>query len=80
VEWVSAGPARIYSFTIVPGSPGVVHVPALIEFPAAGRVRILAAIVDTAVERLHVGDPVSTRWIRAANATVPVFIVEHGDE
>ena len=80
VEWLPAGAGRIYSFTIVPGSLDVIHVPALIEFPDAGNVRVLAPIVDTPVKVLRVGAPVITRWMRAANATVPVFMVECSDE
>src|SRR5437868_5490484 len=56
IEWVASGIARIYSFTIVRarvdnGEPPL-HVPALIEFPAAGGIRLPAAIVDTPLSKI----------------------------
>jgi uncharacterized OB-fold protein len=82
VEWQSAGCGRIYSFTIVPpsrtGDAAPVSrpvVPALIEFPEAAGIRLLAAIVDTPVSSIHIGARVEPHWSEAANATVPVFKV-----
>lgn len=81
IEWRPAGPGRVFSFTIVrePAReegvlPGI-HAPALIEFPEAGGVRLLAAIVDTPLPAIAIGAGVTVDWVRAANATVPVFHV-----
>ena len=81
VEWVEAGPGRIYSFTMVDGAkPGpdgeaCIHIPGLIEFPAAGCVRLLAAIVAADPATLQIGASVHVDWMQAGNATVPVFAV-----
>lgn len=72
VQWRPAGAGRIYSFTVVRGDVNT-HVPALVEFPDAGGVRLLAAIVDTPINSIEIGREVVTDWIAAANATVPVF-------
>ena len=78
-EWCEPGVARIYSFTIVHvmGEDGEtrVQVPALIEFPDADGVRLLAAIVDTAGSELRVGAALKLGWSQAANAKAPVFSV-----
>lgn len=79
VEWRPAGAGRIYSFTVLreqargEGESLRVHVPALIEFPDAGGVRLLAAIVDAPLSELAIGKVVTPGWSEAANATVPVF-------
>lgn len=80
-EWLPAGNARIYSFTITPeprtsaADPQHYRVPALIEFPEADGIRILAAIVDTPIADIHIGAPLQLGWSQAANAKVPVFSV-----
>jgi len=78
-EWVEPGDARIYSFTIVPQAreqgAAQPRVPALIEFPAADGIRILAAIVDTPLDKIRIGASVKVGWSQAANATVPVFSI-----
>jgi uncharacterized OB-fold protein len=77
IEWMPSGLGRIYSFTIIrdPKAKGThpVHVPALIEFPDAPGVRLLAAIVDTPLNAIRIGTTVSLGWSSAANARVPVF-------
>jgi uncharacterized OB-fold protein len=77
-EWTPAGPARIYSFTIVretapEGAAPVVHAPALVEFPQADGVRLMAAIVDAPLEAIRVGAELTLAWSPAANAKIPVF-------
>lgn len=74
VQWRPAGTGRIYSFTVVRGDAHI-HVPALVEFPDAGDVRLLAAIVHTPIDTIAIGLEVVTDWVAAANATVPVFRV-----
>lgn len=69
-EWVEPGLARIYTFTIIQD-----RVPALIEFPAAAGVRMLAAIVGTPLTEIRIGVEVTLGWSQAANAMVPVFSV-----
>lgn len=81
VEWLPAGSARIYSFTIVPVIPtseGDVQryrAPALIEFPNADGIRMLAAIVETPLNFIRIGAELILGWSWAANAAVPVFSV-----
>jgi len=80
-EWAPAGIARVYSFTIVQDpretgvGPSAPRVPALIEFPEANGVRLLAAIVDTPLADIRIGAQLKLGWSQAANAQVPVFSV-----
>ena len=80
-DWLEPGEARIYSYTIIPqqreesSGPAQSRVAALIEFPAANGVRILAAIVATPLTDLRINAPVRLDWLQAANATVPVFSI-----
>jgi uncharacterized OB-fold protein len=80
-EWVEPGLARIYSFTLLAdrrdqgtGQPPQ-QVPALVEFPAADGIRILAAIVDTPLAEIRIGAELQLGWSQAANALVPVFSI-----
>ena len=78
VEWIPAGPARIYSFTVVRepvalGETPRIHVPALVEFPQAGGVRLVAPIVDAPLAAVRIGAAVVVAWSPAANAQMPVF-------
>lgn len=79
VEWLPAGPAHIYSFTFVSeprsgkGDVPRYRVPALVEFPEADGIRMLAAIVETPLDAINIGAQLTLDWLRAANATVPVF-------
>ena len=73
VEWRASGPARVYSFTVVRNQDAKLHVPALVEFPEADGVRILAAIVDKAIEDIRIGAALRVHWSRAANVSVPIF-------
>ena len=80
VEWLPAGAGQIYSFTIVhakrtDASPSQQLVPALIEFPQAGGMRLLAAVVDTPLSAIRIGAQVKPHWSQAVNAMVPVFKV-----
>lgn len=77
VEWKPAGEGRIYSYTAVrpknQDGKESLHIPALVEFPDAGGVRLLAAIVGAAPDEIRIGAAVAPDWISAANAEVPVF-------
>lgn len=78
-EWHNAGPARIYSFTVVreasrrEGEPAKLLVPALVEFPAADGVRLLGAIADAPVAALRIGSELTIDWMKTANVQVPLF-------
>ena len=71
-EWVTAGIARIYSFTILRESDAAC-VPALIEFPQSDGIRLVAAIVDTPLDTIRIGAEATLSWAQAINARVPVF-------
>jgi uncharacterized OB-fold protein len=79
VEWTDAGQGVVYSYTVIPGRDGATGaksgavVPALIEFPEAGGMRLLAAIVDTALADIAVGARVRAGFSQAVNGKVPVF-------
>jgi uncharacterized protein len=79
VSWSDAGPGRVYSYTLIPGRAGAAGqqrgptVPALIEFPESGGMRLLAALVDTAIPDIAVGAPVCAGFSQAVNGKVPVF-------
>jgi uncharacterized OB-fold protein len=77
VDWVPAGLARIYSFTILRGRQEgeAIHAPALVEFPEADGVRFPAAIVDTPLSAIRIGAELKLGWSAALNAKVPVFSV-----
>lgn len=81
VEWVAAGPAVLYSYTVVrqpgrnPEDPVKVIAPALIEFPEAGGVRIVAALVDTPVDAIRIGAPLALGWNARGEDNVPVFSI-----
>ena len=76
-EWVAPGPARLYSFTLIrrmmPDNFAQVIAPALVEFPQAQSIRIIAAIADACVDDLKVGSDLVPDWSQAANGRVPVF-------
>jgi uncharacterized OB-fold protein len=80
-HWVEPGLGRVYSFTIVrdrhaqEAQRPAPRAPALIEFPDADGVRMLAAIVDTPIEDIRIGAEVRLGWSRAANVVMPVFCI-----
>ena len=79
-EWTPAGPARLYSFTLVrtpvpEGHAPQVHVPALVEFPDCDGMRLLAAVVDAPIAELRIGDELEVAWSRGANVRFPVFVL-----
>lgn len=79
VRWTDAGPGQVYSYTVIRGRASAdggklgTTVPALIEFPESGGMRLLAAIVDTAIPDIVVGAPVRAGFSQASNGKVPVF-------
>ena len=79
VEWVPAGPAILYSFTVVrqPAPDGEMKViaPSLVEFPEAGGVRIVAAIIDTSIDAIAIGSPLTLGWHKNGDDNIPVFSI-----
>jgi uncharacterized OB-fold protein len=81
VDWIPAGPAQVYSFTVVrqkgeEGSPPHWVAPALIEFPDTG-VRIVAAIVDAPVADIAIGRAVEVCWRSHRGSNIPMFRLAH---
>ncbi len=69
VEWVEiGGEGLVYSYTIVeraviPGTEGnLPYVPAIIELPEAGNVRLISNVVSCPVGGIEVGKKVSLVW------------------
>jgi uncharacterized OB-fold protein len=81
LEWMPAGPPLLYSYTIVhqpgpsPLDPFRVIVPGLVEFPEAGGMRIVAAIVDSEVDQVRIGVPLTVGWTPKQGTNVPVFTI-----
>ncbi len=78
LEWMPAGDGVVYSFTVIRNSAAdneapQILIPALIEFPDANGLRLLAAIVDSSQSSVCIGARVEVDWSQAANATIPVF-------
>lgn len=78
VEWQDGGEGRIYSFSAVrtaesATAAATLHLPALIEFPQASGVRLLAALIDAVPEAVEIGAPVTPIFMPAANTSVPAF-------
>jgi uncharacterized OB-fold protein len=48
-------------------------VPGLVEFPEAGGMRFVAAIVDSEVDDITIGAPLSVGWTPKNETNVPVF-------
>jgi uncharacterized OB-fold protein len=79
-EWTPGGTGHLYSYTCIrpagDRSESRVIVPALVEFPYADGVRIPAAVVDTPLHLLRIGSALRLAWSQAANAAVPVFVID----
>ncbi len=78
LRWRDPGRGVIYSYTIIAPRDDTTAppaVPALIEFPDADGIRIVAAVIDTPLAALRIGAPVKVSWLPAANAMVPAFSI-----
>lgn len=79
VEWLPAGTPQLYSFTVVrqPGPEDSFRmvVPGLVEFPDAGGMRLIAAIVDSEVDAIEIGVSLRVGWTSKQDINVPVFMV-----
>lgn len=78
---MSAGAGRLYSYTLLERveerqhSLPVIIAPGLVEFPEAGGVRIMAAIVDTPPDALRIGVSLILGWAENVDTNIPVFSV-----
>ena len=79
VAWAPAGPGFLYSYTVVrqPTADGGTRIvaPSLVEFPEAGGVRIVAALVDTPLDAIRIGSELTLGWQRHGEDNVPVFSI-----
>jgi len=79
IEWLPAGPARLFSYSVVhrpgpsPEQPLQLIVPGLVEFPEAGGMRIVAAIIDSEVEQIAIGAALNVNWVPKDDTNVPTF-------
>lgn len=76
VDWVSPGPGKIFSFTVVgdfAARESEVYIPALISFAQAEGVRILGAIVDAPLDAVRIDAEVQPDWIKTANTKALIF-------
>ena len=79
MDWVDPGPAQLYSYTVLyraPASDGEevpITIPALVEFPETGGIRLLLALVGAPLAAVKIGAMVLVEWIAAAYAAEPMF-------
>jgi uncharacterized OB-fold protein len=79
VEWVAAGQARLYSFTILPVPaadktvPPASRIPAIAEFADAPGVRLVSVLAGAPPHAIAIGDMLTVEWRPAANTLVPIF-------
>lgn len=85
VDWVQlSGRARIYSFAVVNGFPGlreITLVPAVVELPDAPGARLVSNVIDARPEDVEIGaelvvdfHPINGGWL------MPVFRLAPGEE
>lgn len=83
IDWAeSSGRGVVYSYTVVsreimPGmTDSLPYVPAVIELPDAGGVRLISNVVDAEVTDIVVGAPVEVVWDdREDGVTIPRFVL-----
>lgn len=84
VNWVPAGQAELYSYTILrppgasPDEAAPLIVPGLVAFFEAGGLRIMAAIVCSPVGAVKIGAPLVLGWVPKGDTRVPVFSIDLG--
>jgi uncharacterized OB-fold protein len=87
LEWPElSGTGIIYSFTIVRRAilpemeDSIPYAPAVIELPDAGGVRLVSNIVQSPIDSIHVGKPVTVEWQDGPDGIVlPLFrLAERG--
>lgn len=82
IAWIAyGGPAVLYSYTVVSRAiaPGIEaslpYVPAIVDFPDAGGVRLVSNVVDAAIDELWIGMALKPKWLdRADGSALPVFV------
>ena len=69
MQWETlSGRGELYSYTVCYKSPfpdrapELIYAPAVVEFPQAGRIRLVGNLVDIAREDIRIGMPVQLRW------------------
>lgn len=87
IEWTAYdGPAVLYSYTVVSRAiapeieASLPYVPAVVEFPDAGGVRLVSNVVDAALDEIRIGMALAPKWLdRADGSALPVFapVPEH---
>lgn len=81
VVWSDAGRGLLYSYTLLrqsdpsPDGPPRIVAPGLVEFPESGGLRIVAAIVDSNVDAIRIGAPLTLGWVPKDETHVPVFSI-----
>lgn len=86
IEWITlSGRGIVYSFTIVRHAvipqmeDSLPYIPAVIELPDAGRVRLISNVVDADPETLAIGDEVRVVWDETSpGVLVPRFAPMEG--
>ena len=79
VEWVPAGEAKIYSYTVLPvmepdkDAAPQWRVPVVVEFEGIADVRLVSVLVDAQLDAIAIGNMLEPVWLAAENATVPAF-------
>jgi uncharacterized OB-fold protein len=83
IDWKElSGEGIIYSFSIVDHAviasvkECLPYVPAVIELPDAGRVRLLSNVVDADVDQIRIGDRVTVKWEEhSPGVSLPRFVL-----
>lgn len=81
LEWLPAGTPRLYSYTIVhqrghlPEALPRLVVPGLVEFPEAGGMRLVAAIVDSELATIRIGALLGVAWTPKEGTNIPAFSI-----
>ena len=82
IDWMEhSGNGVLYSYTIItrspfPGEvPNFLYAPSIVEFPDAGKVRLIGNLVGVAVKDIQIGMPVKTIWNSIIDGwKVPLFV------
>jgi uncharacterized protein len=86
IDWIALpGTGSIYSYTIVeratlPGTEAhIPYVPAVVALDGAEGIRLITNIVESPIDAIRVGAPVTVIYDRAGDAVVPRFRLNAGD-
>jgi uncharacterized OB-fold protein len=79
MNWTEVAPeGRLYSWTVVVRAPGLTlsapYIPAVVNLPHAGNVRLVTVIVGATPEELMVDIPLDLHWqVRTDGVVIPRF-------